>query len=288
MWIRGRTRAPSDPLWSSTGARPRSSMTTTSWGEDRSAVYEGSTPLIQANRLAGGPRIYGEFGDAAVVRGNSITDTPRRSGIILWEGAHALMEDNIITDAGCEGIGVRRGAPTIRGNTIARTRANGIEVRQADAGPLIVGNIIVDAGQIGINLVAGAARVEGNTVERAGSTAISVRGSTLLDARPAVIGNVLRQDAVAITWGAPAGTVADNEVYGGGEGILVGLGSPLVTGNRIVGVERRGLFVGRQASPTLAGNTSCRNGEDLVVEDGSNVTGEETTRTCESTTASPR
>jgi F-box protein 11 len=239
------------------------------------AVYEGSTPLIEANRLAGGPRIFGVFGDAAVIRGNSIEDTPARPSIILWEGAGMLVEGNTITDAGREGIGVRAGSPTIRGNTITGAAQDGIHVRQQDASPVIVDNAIADVGQAGISVSDGAPVIEGNSISRAGAAGISA-----LAGRPAIRANALRDNVAAIVWSAPAGVIVDNDVAGGRDGILVGGGSPTVSGNSIADVERRGLFVGLRASPTLSGNTSCGNGEDLVVEDGASATVDDTNEIC--------
>jgi hypothetical protein len=51
---------------------------------------------------------------------------------------------------------------------------------------------------------------------------------------------------------------------------------PTVRGTSISDVERRGLFVGLRASPTLSGNTSCGNGEDLVIEDGASAAADDT------------
>lgn len=249
------------------------------------AALGASTPLIEANHLSGGPRIYGEFGNAAIVRGNTIEDTPARPAIILWEGGEAIVEGNTIIDAGREGIGVRTGTPTIRGNTILGAVADGIRVRGSDAAPWIIENTIEDVGGVGIDSTAGSARMEGNRIARAGGAAISVTGVTELDVAPVIIRNVLRDDAIAISWGASAGIIADNDIAGGIEGILIGTGSPVISRNRVAGVERRGLFVGAMSSPTLAGNSLCGNGQDLVIEQGARVTGEDTLEICADTPA---
>lgn len=245
------------------------------------AVYEGSTPLIEANNLTGGPRIFGEFGDAAVIRGNTIDDTPARPSIILWQGAKAIVEGNIITNAGREGIGVRTGTPTIRGNTVTGARTDGIHVRQSDAAPLIVGNTIEDVDRVGISVASGAPRIEDNTISRAGLVGISVRGFSMSDGQPAVIGNVLRDSGNAIDWDGPDGLIEDNVVSGGRQGIRVGRGSPTVSGNNIEGVEGRGLFLDLGASPALSGNTSCGNGENLVVGEGASPMIDDTNEICE-------
>jgi parallel beta-helix repeat protein len=177
--------------------------------------------------------------------------------------------------------GVRTGTPTIRGNTVTGATTDGIHVRLSVAAPWIVDNTIEDVGQVGISVASGAPRLEGNTISRSGRAGISVIGSSTIDGRPAVIGNVLRDNATAVLWSADAGVIEDNDVSGGGAGILVGDGSPTVTGNGIEGVEGRGLFVGGRASPTFSGNTSCGNGENLVVEDGATPTMDDTNEICE-------
>ena len=232
------------------------------------AVYEGSTPLIEANRLTGGPRIFGVFGDAAVIRGNAIADTPARPSIILWEGAEMLVEGNTIVHAGREGIGVRAGSPTIRGNMISGATTDGILMREADAAPVIVDNVIEDVGQVGISVAGGTPRLEGNTISRAAFFGISVTGTSAAGEPVVIVGNALRDNGTAIAWNAPEGMIADNDVTGGRDGILIAVGSPAVTGNRIEDVEGRAIFVAAGASPTLSGNATCGNGEDIVLAAG--------------------
>jgi hypothetical protein len=240
------------------------------------AVYDGSTPLIEGNSLTGGPHVWGIFGDATVIRGNTVEgSSAHHPSIFIWEAPGLLVEGNTITAAGRDGIGIHVGAATLRGNTISGG-VTGINVNQPGTATSIADNIIEDVSQFGVSVSRGGPKLEGNTITRAGISGISVVGG-----EPAVTGNVLLDNAAAIAWSAPDGIIADNAVSGGVGGILLAVGSPTVTGNDIEEVEGRGLFVGVLASPTLSGNISCGNGENLVVEAGASPTIDDTNEICE-------
>ena len=58
-------------------------------------------------------------------------------------------------------------------------------------------------------------------------------------------------------------------------------GTPDVRDNSVASVEERGLVIGFGASPTLSGNTSCDNGENLLVAEGATPSIDDTNEICE-------
>ncbi len=63
------------------------------------ATFDDSTPLIEGNRLTDGPHIFGFFGDATVIRGNTIErSSDHYPSIFIWDAPGLLVEGNTITD----------------------------------------------------------------------------------------------------------------------------------------------------------------------------------------------
>lgn len=214
-------------------------------------VNAGSTATLTGNALNGGGPI-GIFDlSEPLIEGNTLADGPH-----IWGG----FGDGTI----------------IRGNTITGPLIRGIGLFDPSS-PLIEGNTINGAGQNGIDLDGGGAPlVRGNTISGA-----RVFGISAPTGAPTISGNTLLENGSAIAWNARAGTIENNTVTGGSAGIVITAGSPDVRDNAIEGVERRGLVVARGASPTLSGNTSCGNGENLLIVEGASPVIDDSNEICE-------
>ena len=77
-----------------------------------------------------------------------------------------------------------------------------------------------------------------------------------------VSGNTLADNQIAIKTAGDS-VVEGNVVSGGETGIIMSLSSPQLTGNTITGVSGQGLAL--DGHPTLGGNSSCENGQNLWV-----------------------
>jgi parallel beta-helix repeat protein len=109
--------------------------------------------------------------------------------------------------------------------------------------------------------------------------AVSVTGTS----EPTISGNSLADNNMAISWATDGGLIEHNTVEGGRAGIIIGGGSPIVRDNTVEGVEGRGIVVAFGASPILSGNTSCGNGENLVVVVGATPEDDDTNEFCPDT-----
>jgi len=227
--------------------------------------YDGSTTL------PGGSSIVVNNGSTATIRDNTITSG---GPIGVFDGSEPLIEGNTLSGGPHIWGGFGDGA-VIRGNIIegAFVRAIG---SFDDSSPLFEGNVI-SGTQTGIDSWAGSPTVRGNRIEGSGLMAIQV----LKTGQPVIAENTLVDNATAISWSAETGAIEGNNVTGGRAGIVVQTGAPDVRDNSVEGVETRGLTIGFGASPTLSGNTSCDNGENLMVADGATPTIDDSNEICE-------
>jgi parallel beta-helix repeat protein len=159
------------------------------------AVFGDASPLIEGNRLDGGPLIYlREHGVDTIVRGNEISGTAVRA-IGLSGPAYAVVEDNVIRDAGTEGIRVGRSSgaagyePLLRNNTIEGTNT-GINVTLGGA-PTVEGNVL-SGNDIGIYAAESSGTYADNVVEGNG------RGLILSNGSPTLKGNTVQGNEVGL------------------------------------------------------------------------------------------
>lgn len=219
-------------------------------------VFDGSEPLVEYNLLRGGPHIWGDPGDGAIYRGNTIEEPFMWAIGLFAEDGSPTAESNVIIRPGRSGIEIWAGQPIVRNNTIEGAGQTGINV---DGDPQL-GNV--------------APHLEGNTIDEAGLWAISVRG-----AEAVVKDNVITGSGIA--WQAGEGSIVGNTVTEGSAGLVISSGTPLVSGNDIEAMANRGIAVGRGANPTLSGNRSCGNRENFVVLEGAAATDDGTNEFCE-------
>jgi nitrous oxidase accessory protein NosD len=169
-------------------------------------VFDGSAPLIEANRLSDGPHIFGfGFGDGAVIRKNTVEGVLVR-GIGVFDTPTAMViEGNTIIDPPLHGIDVHVGSPTVRGNTVSGAGTAGISTSARSS---LLENRLTD-NQTGVIVTASEGQVSGNVI-RGGTIGImasaansgvefaandvegaSSRGMSLLSGSPALRGNRL-------------------------------------------------------------------------------------------------
>jgi len=207
------------------------------------------------------------------------------SGILVNVGSAATISDNVMNGGGPIGIfdpseltvdgntlvdgphiwGYLGDETVIRGNTISGALVRGINLSD-DSSPLIEGNTITDAGQVGIRLrAADSPVVSGNTITGSGSQGIFVNTGT-----PILSGNSLSDNQTGIGWSGASGLIEGNTVTGGTTGISVMSGSPSLEDNATTGAGGFGIVISAGTSPTLTGNTSCENEQNLWVDDTAN------------------
>jgi hypothetical protein len=200
-------------------------------------VFDMSEPLISGNTLIGGPHIWGDYGDGAVIRDNTIEGALQRA-IGLFAPTSPTIAGNTITDPGTVGIDVWAGSPTIEGNTISGAPRAAVAVGGGE--PTITNNQLLD-----------------------NAMAISWSGT------PAgLIGdNTVSGGRVGIFIGAGSPAVRDNTVTGvEGRGITVGFGaSPTLTGNRSCD-NGENLTVAEGAEPVMEDNDICPPGSAEAIE----------------------
>jgi parallel beta-helix repeat protein len=237
---------------------------------DRAGVPYGGDATV------GGEGIVVNDGSAATVIGNVLDGG---GPISIMDLSEPLIEGNTLTNGPHIWGGFGDGT-VIRGNTITGPFVRAIGLFD-ETSPLIEGNTISGAGQSGVEVGGGGPRVIGNTISGSGTVAINVTAAYEPITEPVISGNTLSGNASGIWWGAGDGSIEGNAVREGSAGIVVSGGAPLVSGNVVEGLEQRGLVVGFGASPTLSGNTSCDNGENLRVADGATPTIDDTNEICE-------
>jgi F-box protein 11 len=245
-------------------------------------IVDGGAPTVQ--RLT-----FDEVGEAPENAGS-----PALQAVLITGGSTATVRESTFRGSGGVNI-VAAAAPTLERNTFVGMPAI---LGEFGDGTIIADNAMPGPGGAGISSGPAAVTVRGNTVEDrllgiglSGASLVEdnvVRGS---DARgigvtfdasgsPTVRGNRLEDNATAITWEG-GGLIEGNEVSGGLAGILITFGSPEVRGNVIDGVRGRALFAGPGTAPTLSGNSSCGNGQNLVIDDGSTPADDGTNEICE-------
>ncbi len=225
------------------------------------AAFEGASPMIEGNRLQGGPHIFlrGAASDT-IVRGNEILGTHSR-GIAVSSPGPIIVEGNRISDYGQAGIRVGRNAGAegyetqVRNNTIEGT-GTGVAVTQGGA-PTIEGNTL-SGNDLGIELRGGTATVADNT---------------------------FNDNMVALSLGPGSHSVDGNNIFAGTTGIMATGGEAQLTRNVVVGASGRGIAIGGTSSPMLAGNRSCGNGENLWVSEDSTPRIDESNEICEDAVA---
>jgi hypothetical protein len=168
------------------------------------------------------------------------------------------------------------GPVTIRDNTTQGIAFNG--------SALVEGNTLVAGTESmfdefygsGIDVQAGEGwLIKDNTVKGfLRGTAIDVpRG-----AMGTVSGNTLTDNQIAIKTASDS-VFEGNVVTGGETGIATSLGAAMLDGNTVTGVSGRGLAL--DGHPTLSGNSSCDNGENLWVADGATPVIDDSNAICE-------
>ena len=137
------------------------------------------------------------------------------------------------------------------------------------------GNRIVSPGTFGINAVGGKVIVDGNSI-----TGATQGGIVAANKDTQVIGNVLTDNSIALS-GSGLTVVDANSISGGGAGIVIVTGSPVVSNNTIAGVSARGMVIVAPAMPILTGNTLCDNGENLFLANGVELVPDDSNTICE-------
>ena len=168
------------------------------------------------------------------------------------------------------------GPVTIRNNTTQGIAFNGSALVEGNTVVAGMESMFDDFYGSGIDVQAGEGWVIKDNVVRGFSrgTAIDVPSGAL----GIVSGNTLTDNQVAIQTASDS-VFEGNVVTGGETGIVTGLGSPQLTGNTITGVSGQGLALDGQ--PTLSGNSSCENCENLWVADGASPVIDDSNEICE-------
>jgi hypothetical protein len=242
------------------------------------ALTDGSTAVIRGNTLVGGGPIAVFSDSVPIIEGNTLTDGPHIFGDFPDGG---VIRDNLIERPIVRGIGLGSGAPIVEGNTVLDSRDIGI---QAHAGTALVKDNLITGAKRGIYIDTDDAApiLEANDISGSTEAGISVNG-----ARPSVQANVLRDNAMAIDWFGWDGLIDGNEIAGGTTGIHIRSGTPMVSANSVQEVDGPGIaIVGRLADPTLTGNTSCDNVENLFIEDLASAQVDDSNEICEVTASS--
>ena len=200
-----------------------------------------------------GVGIHGQ-GTKPTLRGNKIHDG-KSAGILVWENAQGLIQENEIWENAYSGIEIKTGAaPTVRGNKIHDGKSGGIIVYENAQG-LIQENEIWGNALVGITITTGAApTLRGNKIHDGKSAGILVTGNAQgLIHENEIWGNALV--GITITTGA-APTVRGNKIHDGkSAGILVTEnGQGLIQENEIWGNALTGIQITAGAAPTVRGN----------------------------------
>jgi hypothetical protein len=189
-------------------------------GEAPLWIDEGSNPLVEGNTLRRGSSIgAGDAGSDTIIRANEISDSAGTAISVTGPSA-MLIEDNVLSGAGVDGIavGFMTGEgfdPIIRGNTITAAVGNAISLGPR-AAPTIEGNTLADNG-FGIFLQSGDALVRHNDI-RGDGIGIAVAGA----GAPAITGNSIDVTGRGISLTRGSGAIlSDNTVCGGDEDIFV-------------------------------------------------------------------
>lgn len=230
--------------------------------------YEGGTTSPAGSSIV----VNGD--SAAVIRENTITGG---GPIGVFDGSDPIIEGNTLSGGPhIFGFGFGEGS-VVRNNTIEGTIIRAIGTFRSSEALLIEGNTISDPGTYGIDASAGDATIIGNTITDAGQYGISISSG-----REAIVrDNVIRDNRIGLAWSLGEGSIEGNVLTGGDAGLIITDGAPSVSDNVIEDVDGRGLVVGSGTAPVLTGNRSCDNGENLVVQEGSEAIIDDTNEICE-------
>jgi len=179
-----------------------------------------SNPLIEKNVMRGWAISADDPGDDTVIRGNDISGSVA-SAISVMAASTPLIEGNVLTDAGTDGIAVGFGGTglgfdaIIRGNTIRGSGGAAITASPF-AAPTIEGNTLVD-NRFGVLTTGGNAVVDGNDIQGEGEGIILAGGGA-----PSITENTIDVTGrgISITRGSEA-TLSGNTVCGGDTSIFV-------------------------------------------------------------------
>jgi len=179
-----------------------------------------SNPLIEDNVMRGWAISADDPGDDTVIRGNDISGSVA-SAISVLAASTPLIEGNVLSDAGTDGIAVGFGGTglgfdaIIRGNTI--TGSGGAAITASPfAAPTIESNTLVD-NRFGVLTTGGNAVVDGNDIQGEGEGIILAGGGA-----PSITENTIDVTGrgISITRGSEA-TLTGNIVCGGDTSIFV-------------------------------------------------------------------
>lgn len=222
------------------------------------AAFRDANPSIDGNRLEGGPHIYlNGAGPDTVVQGNTILGTRSRAIAVASPGS-IVVEGNSISDYGLNGIRIGRNGG-----------AAGYETQ--------VRNNIIEGTGVGISVTQGGEpRIEGNTLSG------NDQGVSLVGGVATLSGNTLAGNRLGLSLGSGNHTVAGNTITDGSVGIIITGGEAQLTENVVEGASGRGIAIGgTSSSPTLVGNRSCGNGENLWVSPDATAQIDESNEICE-------
>ena len=214
-------------------------------------ITDGSTAHLLGNELVGGGPIGVFDGSEPLVEGNVLRGGPHIWGVAMGDGS------------------------VFRGNTIEEPMMWAFGLVDEDS-PTVVDNVIIRPGQSGIEIWGGAPSISGNVITGPTQIGINVSGG-----EPVVDANTITDSTTGIWWRTPAGSVTGNDIAGGKVGLLIADGAPAVSGNSVMGAEVRGIVVLPAAAPTLSGNRSCGNVENLLIQEGSAAVDDGSNEICE-------
>lgn len=241
-------------------------------------IARGGAPNIHDVTIAASPNdgfayIYVHDGSAA-----TISDSDLGVAVVFFEErSPATIErssvDFVIANTGNT---TRTGGPsTIRDNTTFGIRFNGEAV--------VEGNTIIAAPQDASEVVIEALSSDGWIIRDNHIEGFS--GGTAIAAGPVgtgtISGNTLIDNQLAMDLGSGDHEVSDNTIRGGQAGISINGGSAQIADNDVEGVAGRGIAIEFSAGPTLSGNRSCGNGDNLWVADSAQPEIDETNEICE-------
>jgi F-box protein 11 len=247
-------------------------------GTADAVIARGGAPTIHDITVAtvaddGFASIYVHAGSAATISdsdlGNAVVFLEERSPATVERSTFEFIVANTGNTAD---IG---GPSTIRDNTAAGIRFSGEAVVEGNTliAPIDAGD---PEGGAAIEVASGQGwSIRENHVE-GHATAIHARPATAGD----ISGNTLIDNQLAMSLGSGSHTVGDNTVRGGQSGMSITGGSAQLAGNGIEGVEDRAIAIVR-ATPTLSGNRSCGNGDNLWVADDAEPVIDDSNEICE-------
>jgi len=214
-------------------------------------VQGGSTPVIEASDLTDTCLQVLQQATAGAYVGNTISGCPGWGWAIDISGSTPLFEGNTIGIGGIDIYGTGDTHPVIRDNDFEDNGSRSIDVGE-DATATIEGNRFVGA-----------------------DAALTIVSPTAF-----IRDNRFSDNATAITLTGSDATVEGNTITGGRAGIVVTGGSPSLVDNSVEGASEEGISLRSVAAPTLMGNRSCDNGENLHIAGSDEAVVDETNEIC--------